>query len=388
MRRRARLEMTLWTAALVAASSNAGAQSAGADSARSPAVSAAPAELADQVSAMQSTLARLQRTSVTGYVQARAVYQGDVRPTNNLFVRRARLNLRYTGEAVRFALSFDGGQNAVTVKDAYVDWTATPAHGQKQGLVLRAGQFFRPFGFEVERGAPDREMPERPAGWIVLFPGYRDQGADLSIGITPQIVAEVAVLNGGGTSTTSLTFRDPDSRKDVLARVRFASFGPRVDLALSGYLGEQTIPATTTAPAITGDRNRWGVAANVYDALGGTLRAEALWARDITTNLGPGAARETAPGFAVYGQYAHALGARITGVARYDRFDPDTEDESRLGGDGEQDTYAAAVLAQVVEGFRLTLAYEHVRLWQYHRASETSSLEDSDLYTLQTQFRF
>jgi hypothetical protein len=240
-------------------------------------------------------------------------------------IRRARLNLRHSFERGRFALSF-GGQNNVTVKDAYFDLFLTAAHGQRQGLTLRSGQFFRPFGFEIERPATDREFPERPTGWGVLFPGNRDQGFDLSLGATPALTLNAAVVNGGGTSTSTLSFRDADDHKDVMARVRYALFSPRIDLAASIYRGQQTIagtaataaltgfvdlngngvkdageatvvvtPARAAVPAVEGDRNRWSFAANVYDLLGGTVRAEYVGADEITTNLGTGPSRGTAP---------------------------------------------------------------------------------------------
>src|SRR5262249_25750887 len=150
------------------------------------------------------------------------------------------------------ALSLDGGQNSVTVKDAYFDWFITPTEGQKQGWTLRSGQFFRPFGYEIERGAPDREFPERPAGWAVLFPGNRDQGFDASVGLTPSTLFNVAIVNGNGTSTTTTPFKDIDNHKDLIARVRQSLFSPRMDIALSGYWGKQTAAGSAAVPAQLG----------------------------------------------------------------------------------------------------------------------------------------
>ena len=104
----------------------------------------------------------------------------------------------------------------------------------------------------MERGAPDREFPERPTGWTALFPGNRDQGFDLSLGLTASALVNVAIVNGGGTSTTALSFRDADDHKDVMARVRYSLFSPRIDLAASIYRGEQTAAGTPVIPAQTG----------------------------------------------------------------------------------------------------------------------------------------
>src|SRR5215510_7528674 len=187
------------------------------------------------VSGIQSVLSRLQRTQITGYVQARALDTDNLEPKTNLFVRRARLNVRNAWDTGALALSFDGGANTVTIKDAYIDWAITRARGQRQGLTLRGGQFFRPFGYELERPESVREFLERPIAWDILFPGNRDQGFDLSLGLTPALVVNAAVLNGGGTSTPNLSFRDADDHKDVLVRVRYSLFSPRADVALSLY---------------------------------------------------------------------------------------------------------------------------------------------------------
>lgn len=385
----------------------------------SPSPSPSPASVDERVTAVESTLTRILRTTINGYVQVRATGQDTAVPENNLFVRRARVLLRHSFERGRFALSFDGGQNTVTVKDAAFDLFLTPTHGQRQGLTLRSGQFFRPFGFEIERPAPDREFPERPTGWGVFFPGNRDQGFDLSLGLTPAATLNVAVVNGGGTSTSTLSFRDLDDHKDVMARVRYALFSPRIDLAASIYRGQQTVagtaatsaqagfvdsngngardpgeatvvvvPAKAAVAAIEGDRNRWSLAANVYDLVGGTLRAEYVGADDITANLGSGPSRGTAPARAWYAAYVHPVG-RSCGVAvRYDEYDPDTDDTLRLQGDGEQKTLGLLVMRQIGDAIRLTLVWERPWLRVYDRVAKTSAETHHDLWTFQAQYRF
>src|SRR6187431_2488691 len=76
----------------------------------------------ESVTAIQSILTRLQRTQVTGYVQARAFYSENTTPNSNLFVRRARLNVRNSWDRGQLVLSIDSGTNVVTAKDAYIDW--------------------------------------------------------------------------------------------------------------------------------------------------------------------------------------------------------------------------------------------------------------------------
>lgn len=373
----------------------------------------------DRIGKAESSLAKLEKLAITGYLQSRTTWQDDATPLSNLFVRRARLNVRYTGDRSRMALSFDGGQNAVTINDAYLDVNLTRNRGQRPGLVLRAGQFFRPFGFEIERNEAEREFPERPAGWAVFFPGNRDQGFDLSMGLGPATIANVALVNGGGTSSASLPFKDPDDHKDVMVRLRHTLFHPRIDLAASYYAGRQTVagtaavaaqtgfvdqngngvkdpdeptvvisPAKAAKAAIEGDRNRWSLAVNAYDLAGGTLRAEYVGAEDLTTNLGSGASRVTATARAWYAQYLRYAGAGFTVGARYDAFDPDVDDTVRLKDDGAQTTLGLLVLRMIGDNVRASLAWEKPRLTAYDKTSQTVSHMDDPVWTLQLLYRF
>jgi hypothetical protein len=305
------------------------------------------------------------------------------------------------------------------VKDAYFDWFITPNEDQKQGWNLRSGQFLRPFGFEVERSSSDREFPERPSAWQALFPGNRDQGFDLSVGLGPATTFNAAVVNGNGTSTTNLPFRDTDNHKDLMARVRHSLFTPRVDLAASIYQGEQTVegaaampaqlgfvdangngtrdegeqtvvisPARPAGAAVTGDRDRWSLAANVYDLGGGTLRAEYLSGKELTHNLGTGPSRGTATVRGWYALYTHPVGKDYTVGVRYDEYDPDIGNRLRLGGDGEVKTLGLVAFRQVGDNIRYTLAWERPRVTTYDRAAGASLKQNNDTLTFQGQYRF
>jgi hypothetical protein len=171
--------------------------------------------------------------------------------------------------------------------------------------------------------------------------------------------------------------------------VRYALFSPRVDLAASLYLGRQTIAATPTTAGVTGDRDRYGLAANVYDLGGGTLRAEYVGARDLTLDLGPGSARlATAPARAWYASYVRPLGQRFGVAARYDEYDPDTDDTLRPDGDGELRTLGFLALVQLGDPIRLTLTWERPWLTILDRTTRTSRTDHSDQWTFQAQYRF
>jgi hypothetical protein len=174
-----------------------------------------------------------------------------------------------------------------------------------------------------------------------------------------------------------------------MVRVPYALFTPRVDLAASLYRGRQTIAATPTTGEVSGDRNRWGVAANVYDLGGGTLRAEYVGARDLSVNLGPGPARvATAPARAWYASYARPLGQRWGLAARYDEYDPDTDDTLRPEGDGELRTLGLLALWQLGDPVRLTLTWERPWLRILDRTSGTSRTSPRDQWTFQAQYQF
>lgn len=376
-------------------------------------------EQSDQLAALAAKVAKLQRTTVGGYIQARATIPTDGSPGSNLFVRRARLNVQSQTQSGRTALSFEGGQNQVAVKDAYFDWLAASPKGSRQGLTLRVGQFFRPFGLEIERGASDREFPERPVGWGALFPGNRDQGMSASVGVGRGAVADVAIVNGGGASTASLSFRDPDNYKDMMGRIRYTLPGKIAEVALSGYHGRQTIagvpaqaattgyvdsngngrqdpdeepvvitPARAAIQGYTGDRTRLGLAANLYHAAGGVLRAEVVTARDVTSNLVGGSRYGTTDALAYYLLYTHPVGTGYTVGVRYDAFDPDTHDRLRPGGDGEVRTFGVVGIKQINDGLRLTLAYEAPRTTRYDKVVKSARTATSGIMTLQGQMRF
>lgn len=410
------LRSSLWWASVCVCLVPASSLAQQADATPSP--SPSPTTTDERLAAAESSVARLLRTTVSGYVQVRGTSADGATPSN-LFVRRARLSLKNGFDRGRFALSLDGGQNAVTVKDAYFDLFLAKSRGQRQGLTLRSGQFLRPFGFEIERASAEREFPERPAAWGVLFPGNRDQGFDLSIGAAPSLLLNVAIVNGGGTSSSGLSFRDADDRKDWIARVRYASFSPRIDLAASIYRGRQTIAGAAAIPAQTGfvdangdgvrnqceatvvvspgksatppidaARNRWSLAINVFDLFGGTARAELLGARDLTGEANAGSAQAEAPVRAWHASYVHPIGKAYGLGVRYDSFDPDTSDAIRRGGDGERTTLGAVALFDLEEQVRLSLTVERPWATAYDGAAGRAKKTRHDLWTFQAQYRF
>jgi hypothetical protein len=153
------------------------------------------------------------------------------------------------------------------VNDAFVEFYAT------KNLTIRAGQFIKPFGFDIQRSSADREYPERGMFAGYFFPGQRDRGimavwdlqaASPAVGHT-QLYG--ALLNG------NRFFADNDDRLDTVLRIR--RLLPKAGLAIgaSAQFGSQIVPPTVSDD---GDVRIVGVDAQyVIDRIG--IRAE--WVR-------------------------------------------------------------------------------------------------------------
>lgn len=139
------------------------------------------------------------------------------------------------GLEMQFHPLLDGSPEEV-INDAFVEFYATST------LTIRAGQFIKPFGFDIQRSSADREYPERGNFAGYFFPGQRDRGVMLMW--SPQSTRPAlrstqflaAVLNG------NRFFNDNDDRLDTLIRVR--RLVPKAGLAVGAslQLGSQIVP--------------------------------------------------------------------------------------------------------------------------------------------------
>ena len=341
----------------------------------------------DSTAALQASVAKIQKTTVSGYVQFRATSQKYARPSTQLMDRRARINFKNTSDTGRLTIAFEGAPTGVALYDGYYDWFVTPNKGKTLGTTLRAGQFVKAFGLEIETPTPDLEMPELPTGWGVLFPCYRDVGLQVYGGIGPNTRVDLAVLNGNGAGSINLTNRDNDNYKDILLRVRHTV--PNVgEFALSGYRGRNTVAGTGGAANITGDRNRLGIAGVFPNVAGGQLRAEYIAARDLTTNLGTGAKLGTADARAWQATYVYPVTPKTKIALRYDSWDPDIHNTYRLNGDGEVNTIGVTGIQQISDQFKLSLSLERPHIKRWDATSKTAQARNDDVLTVQGQYRF
>jgi phosphate-selective porin len=139
------------------------------------------------------------------------------------------------GLELQFHPALEGAAEEL-VNDAFVEFYVS------NGLTVRAGQFVKPFGFDVPRSSSEREFPERAIFAGYFFPGQRDRGviALWDAGAATRALANThvyaAVLNG------NRFFADRDDRLDLFVRARRVF--PRLGFAagVSFQAGHQPVP--------------------------------------------------------------------------------------------------------------------------------------------------
>jgi len=86
------------------------------------------------------------------------------------FAMEGRVNERFgMGFEIQYHPATDGSSEEL-VNLAYLDFYLNPY------TTVRAGQFIRPFGFDIQQSSFDRENPERMNAVGYFFPGQRDRG--------------------------------------------------------------------------------------------------------------------------------------------------------------------------------------------------------------------
>jgi hypothetical protein len=122
------------------------------------------------------------------------------------------------------------------VNDAFVEYYATDA------VTVRAGQFVKPFGFDIQQSSSVRESPERGIFAGYLFPGQRDRGL--------MVMAKLDSLGNlwHGTQLFAGAFNGNrffvDNNRQLNYDIRIRKMFSKVPLALgaSVQLGRQLLP--------------------------------------------------------------------------------------------------------------------------------------------------
>lgn len=159
-------------------------------------------------------------------------------PTN---FELTRMETRWSGRlspavGIGFELQYhpapDGAAFEI-VNDAFVEFYPSPH------LTIRAGQFVKPFGFDIQHSSSDRESPERGIFAGYFFPGQRDRGVMLRGDAGHGVEVFAGAFNG------NRFFTDRDRRLNYNVRVRkhFASLP--LSTGVSAQLGHQLVPDGT-----------------------------------------------------------------------------------------------------------------------------------------------
>lgn len=241
--------------------------------------------------------------------------------------RLSRIESRWSGRVsdrlgvgleIQYHPAPDGSPEEL-VNDAFIEYYANDY------VTLRAGQFIKPFGFDIQQSSSLRESPERGIFAGYFFPGQRDRGLMLFgnlgfLGGEPLKRTQyfVGVVNG------NRFFNDSNRQANYLLRVRHVNERAGVAVGASVQLGKQLLP-----PGVTGNNDERLYGLDLQYLIGRFgLRAEIVTGNMPSTLLGldPDFAPAFRPG-------AHSTGGavlvnyRITGshnvYARYDQFNGD-----------------------------------------------------------------
>lgn len=155
-----------------------------------------------------------------------------------------RMETRWSGRiSDKIGLGFElqyhpapAGAAVELVNDAFVEYYANEA------VTIRAGQFVKPFGFDIQQSSSVRESPERGIFAGYFFPGQRDRGVMVSAKLDrlgeswhgTQIFA--AVLNG------NRFFVDNNRQLNYNLRLRKVFDGIPLAVGASVQLGHQLLP--------------------------------------------------------------------------------------------------------------------------------------------------
>jgi hypothetical protein len=246
----------------------------------------------------------------------------DIRPNFAL----TRMETRWSGRvSERLGIGFElqyhpapQGASFEVVNDAFLEFYASDA------ITIRAGQFVKPFGFDIQQSSSVREAPERGIFAGYFFPGQRDRG----VMVTAKLDAVMPALAGTTLYAAALNgnrfFDDNNRNLNYNFRLRKVLSSVPLALGASAQIGTQILP-----PGVQGSTREDLFGADLQFAwkrLG--LRTEFVTGDMPSTllNLQP----EYAPAF--------TPGAKSTGVANlvtfqltrrnaiYGRFDSFTND--------------------------------------------------------------
>jgi phosphate-selective porin len=344
--------------------------------------------LDERVLVNEADLAKLNKIKISGYIQGQYMFYDKDHittnePTNNFFIRRARIKFTYEPlDGVKFVLQPDFSTNALSLKDAY----AVINIPKLQGWSVWAGQFNRT-NYEVEYSSSQREVLERSKVIRAIYPGEREIGAKLEYkGTKVPLLFQVMAMNGNFTGLQSV---DYDSKKDIMGRLVYSlklpGAGIGIDLGPNFYYGGTGIKYNTFVSDENGKLDSTSYSAGDYapkkwfggeiqifaDLLGGmAIKGEYVQGVNSSTSISnqtSSASTATKRGdptkirnFSGYYLYLiKNIGPKNQFVFKYDYYDPNTKlSGDAAKGDVNWKTYTVAWQYYLNDNIRISLQYE------------------------------
>ena len=248
----------------------------------------------------------------------------DADVTRNLGLNR--MELRWAGRVsekvgmgyeIQYHPAPDGAAEEL-VNDAYAEYYPSEA------ITIRAGQFVKPFGFDIQHSSSVRESPERGIFAGYFFPGQRDRGLMVSADLDGVADWLSGTSLYAGVFNGNRFFNDNNGELNYNLRIRKVFDSMPLAIGASLQLGTQILPPGVIGD---GDENVYGVDVQyVVGRLG--IRAEYLKGNMPSTLLG--LESDFAPGFAPATKsrgatafFNYNLTAKDDIYWRWDRFDND-----------------------------------------------------------------
>jgi hypothetical protein len=161
-------------------------------------------------------------------------------------LRLSRIETRWAGKIndrlgagfeIQFQESVEGSPEKL-VNDAFLEYYAN------DHATVRAGQFIKPFGFDVQQSSWLRESPERPIFSGYFFPGERDRGIMLfgDLGFLPSAAFKDLQYFAGAFNGNRF-FNDSNRQVNYMARIRKIFDKDKLAVGASVQLGKQLLPA-------------------------------------------------------------------------------------------------------------------------------------------------
>jgi hypothetical protein len=179
------------------------------------------------------------------------------------------------GYEIQYHPAPDGASEEL-VNDAYVEYYSSDS------ITIRAGQFVKPFGFDIQHSSSDRESPERGIFAGYFFPGQRDRGLMLTADLNGRSEWLDGTTIYAGIFNGNRFFNDNNSSVNYNLRAR--KIFDRLPLAIGASVqrGTQILPDGVTG---NDDENLYGIDLQyVIGRLG--IRAEYMRGNMPSTLLG------------------------------------------------------------------------------------------------------